>query len=68
MSYFLRLLITKLGASAIAVVALSLYSLRLLGLSLLSPETAELALGLEVAKPVCTSLLLVRAPTFPQTK
>ncbi len=63
-----RLIIERLGYSFVVVSALSLYSVRLLGVSLL-PESAPevsgpLALVLELAKPMCTSLLLIAAFTF----
>ncbi len=55
-----------------ASAALALYSARLLGLSLLGPSGSgsglglgpELALPLELAKPFCTTLLLIAAMGF----
>ena len=61
---FSRLLIKKLGHNMIIILALSLYSIRFLGYSILPHTGIELALAFEFLKPFCTTLLLISAMTF----
>ena len=62
LTIFSRLLIRKLGHHVIVVTALSLYSLRMLGYSLI--HLPELSLLFELVKPACTTLLLISAMNF----
>ena len=67
--FVFRLIITKLGHHFVVLTALSLYSLRLVGFSLLpslpsASSAGAAALALETLKPACTTLLLISCMTF----
>ena len=62
LTIFSRLLIRKLGHNVIVILALTLYSLRMLGYGLIL--LPELSLLFEFLKPACTTLLLISAMNF----
>ena len=59
---FSKLLIQILGHRKIVTLALLLYAIRMFGFAQLT--IAEPFLALEVAKPFCTTLLLISVMTF----